>query len=67
MIKTSSKKTKRVIAINGKHTANGVAIKSKINILDFAGAWNELPNEKLKVLDTTLSNRRKSATRRTSL
>ena len=67
MIKTGTIKNKRIATVDGKHSGNGLPVKRKSNVLDFAGAWNELPNEKLKALDATLANRRKTTARRASL
>ena len=63
MIKKGIIKTKRTAAINGKHNGTVLSSQKKKSILDFAGAWNELPNEKLKALDAALQNRRKTARR----
>jgi hypothetical protein len=67
MIKTSTIKNKRAASVNGKYKGKALPVKTESKVLDFAGAWNELPNEKLKALDATLANRRKSTARRTGL
>jgi hypothetical protein len=61
MIKTGVIKIKRSIgAVNVRHNGKAVVAKKKETILDFAGAWNELPLEKFKALDKLLPSRRKT-------